>query len=110
MIKPNSPDLNYVIAAEVSSVSDIPEGMSTFKLPSATYASVEIIKKGYSDVAPVFKYLLETWSAENGYVPAKQPGFIYYDDRFIPGYIKSGYSDRSIATIFVPIIKKEKQY
>ena len=109
MVKPNSPDFNYAITAEVSSVGDIPDGMSSFEFPSATYASVEIIKKGHNDVAPVFIYLLETWVAENGYIPAKQPGFIYYDDRFIPDYIKSGYSDKSIATIFVPIIKKEKQ-
>ena len=108
LMKPNSPDFNYVIAAEVSSVGDIPEGMSGFELPSATYASVEIIKKGHDDVAPVFKYLVETWTVENGYVPAKQPGFIYYDERFIPDYIQSGYSDNSIATISVPIIKKDE--
>jgi predicted transcriptional regulator YdeE len=105
LVKPNSPDLTYAIAKEVSSLENAPDGMMPLNLPAATYASVEIIKNGHDDVAPVFKYILEKWTIENGYVPAKQPGFIYYDDRFIPGYIKSGYSDQSIATIFVPIVK-----
>ena len=41
MVKPDSPDFTYAIAAEVSSVGDIPEGMSDFNLPSAMYASVD---------------------------------------------------------------------
>jgi len=106
LVKPDSPDFTYAIAKEVSSLENMPEGMIPLSLPAADYASVEIIKNGYDDVAPVFKYILEKWTVENGYVPAKQPGFIYYDERFIPGYIKSGYSDQSIAVIFVPIVKK----
>ena len=106
LVKPDSPDLTYAIAKEVSSLENIPDGMMPLKLPAADYASVEIIKNGHDDVAPVFKYILEKWTVENGYTPARQPGFIYYDDRFIPGYIKSGYSDQSIASIFVPIVKK----
>ena len=106
LVKPDSPDFTYAIAKEVSSLENLPDGMMPLKLPASTYASVEIIKNGYNDVAPVFKYILEKWTVENGYLPAKQPGFIYYDDRFIPGYIESGYSDQSVATIFVPIVKK----
>lgn len=108
LMKPNSPDFTYAIAKEVTSLEKVPDGMTALNLPSANYASVEIIKKGHDDVAPVFKYILEKWTVENGYIPAKQPGFIYYDDRFIPGYIKSGYSDQSIATIFIPIVKKDQ--
>jgi len=106
LMKPESPDFTYAIAKEVSSLDNMPEGMTALNLPAAEYASVEIIKNGYDDVAPVFKYIVEKWTAANGYVPARQPGFIYYDERFIPGYIKSGYSDQSIATIFVPVVKK----
>ena len=106
LVKPDSPDFTYAIAKEVSSLENVPDDMISLNLPAADYASVEIIKNGHDDVAPVFQYLLEKWTAENGYIPARQPGFIYYDDRFIPGYIKSGYSDQSIATIFVPIVKK----
>ncbi len=109
LIKPDNPDFTYAIAKEVSSLENVPDGMIPIKLPAATYASVEIIKNGHDDVAPVFKYILEKWTAENGYIPARQPGFIYYDDRFIPEYIESGYSDQSIATILVPITKKGQQ-
>jgi predicted transcriptional regulator YdeE len=58
LVKPDSPDFTYAIAKEVSSLENLQDGMTPLSLPAADYASVEIIKNGHDDVAPVFKYLL----------------------------------------------------
>jgi predicted transcriptional regulator YdeE len=105
-VKPNSPELGYLIAAEIYEKDNVPKGMVDVILPAATYATTKIVKNGFDSVYPVLKYMREQWIAENGYVHAKQSEFVYYDDSFICSYLDSGYSDKSIATIYIPIERK----
>jgi len=106
IMKPQSPEFIYFMGVEADEKALIPEGFTELNLSANQYASVEIVKKGNSDVVKGFKHILEKWLPKSDYKAVNSPAFIYYDEKFIESYKKYGYKKNPSAAIFIPVALK----
>ncbi len=76
----------YMAALEVSSLDDIPEGMTGRKVAAQTYAVFTVKLAGeepiHVEMGRPMRHIWSTWLPNSGYVFAKAPDFEYYDHRF----------------------------
>jgi predicted transcriptional regulator YdeE len=102
-MKRNCPDFSYTMGVEVDRITKIPKKMDGLVLKKSKYVSIEIIKKGHSDVGNAFNYIFKEWIPNSVYIPTGEPAFIYYDDRYFSEFNKDEKNKKPIATIYVPI-------
>jgi predicted transcriptional regulator YdeE len=108
--KKGSPDFDYIMGVEVRSTENIPEGMERFTLPKSEYAAMPFVKRRNADVLKGFTYLVEEWLPQSDYIrELEKPGFIYYDERFLPIYREQGYAGNPVAELYVPVRPKERK-
>ena len=76
----------YMAALEVSSLDDIPEGMTARDVAAQTYAvftvKLEAKEPIHVEMGRPMRYIWSTWLPNSGYEFAKAPDFEYYDHRF----------------------------
>ena len=104
---PNSPNFKYTMGVEVEAESTVNQTYSSLEFPSYDYATLEIVKRGHDDVKLGIDYILEHWLPESGYVLGDLPSFVYYDHRFFDIFNIQGYAGNPVATIYLPIKKKD---
>ncbi len=102
--KQYSPEFDYYMGVEVSTLENIPEDMGSITIPAGKFAAASFIKRGNPDVMKVIGYITEQWIPENSLVQNfNVPPFIYYDDRFLTVYNEKGYEGNPVAEIFIPV-------
>ena len=106
--KRDTPEFDYIMGTEVISSDNIPENMEFVYFPEIEYVSLKIIKRGHEDVGRAFKHIIEGWLPKSEYEMANIPGFIYYYQEFFSVFYKDGYAGNPSATVYVPIISKNK--
>jgi predicted transcriptional regulator YdeE len=84
----------YMAAVEVNKVEDLPEGMTSWKVPEQTYA---VFGCTLPEIHQTYEYAHGTWIPENGYKRAPGPDFEYYDEHFDPA------DPASLLYIYIPI-------
>jgi len=86
----------YTAGREVSSLSDIPDGMVALTVPAAKYA-VFTHKGKLETLAQTYELIYKTWLPESGYEATGELDFECYDERFNYG------AEDSILDIYVAI-------
>ena len=86
-------------AAEVSSFSDLPQGMESFLLPEGLYAV--FLHKGTATDTKTFQYIFQTWIPDSDYVLDNRPHFELLGEKY-----KNDQPD-SEEEIWIPIKPKE---
>ena len=71
----------YIIAHEVTSMDDIPDGMISRTIPEAEYALFTVKGQFPKSIQDAFKYIYKEWFPNSGYKHAGTPEFEYYDQR-----------------------------
>lgn len=89
-------------AAEISGLTEIPEGMEAFELPSGLYA-VFIYKGRPADAAAAFKFILGQWMSDSGYSVDNRPHFEVLGDKYKHDHAESP------EEIWIPIKPKTAQ-
>lgn len=84
---------DYVSAAEVSKVVDVPEGMMSWDIPANKYAVLEF---KFSEIQQAFQNIYR-WIPESGNERAPGPEFEYYSPEFDPD------NPDSLMQIYIPI-------
>jgi AraC family transcriptional regulator len=74
-------ELNYLACVEVTSLDDIPEGMSSREMPEVPYAVVTH-RGPIGKIAETLKWLYETWLPESGFEHSGLADIELYDERF----------------------------
>jgi AraC family transcriptional regulator len=78
-----SPDTEFEkwAAVEVKSFDNIPDGMETFALEGGLY-SVFLYRGSAGEAASAFRYILETWLPESGYILDNRPHFEILGEKY----------------------------
>lgn len=84
---------DYVSAAEVSKVVDVPEGMMSWDVPANKYAMLEF---KFSEIRQAFQNIYR-WIPDSGNERAPGPEFEYYPSEFNPD------NPDSMMQIYIPI-------
>ena len=74
-------EFDYMAGMKVDSTADIPEGMSSWEVPEATYA---VFTCTLPTIHEAFGNIIHKWLPASGYKHAATPEFEYYDERFDP--------------------------
>jgi predicted transcriptional regulator YdeE len=69
----------YLAAFSVSSVEQIPQGMTVWEVPAQTYAVFPCTLK---TIHATYKHIMENWLPTSGYQWGDGPDFEYYDETF----------------------------
>ena len=105
-MKKNSPDFDYIMGVEVSSLDEIPAGMVSLTIPASEYAAMPFVKLGNADGMAAANYIMKERLPTSGYAQKTTPGFIYYDERFFPIDRKQGYAGNPVVEFYAPVIPK----
>ncbi|MDD2331234.1 MAG: AraC family transcriptional regulator [Candidatus Cloacimonetes bacterium] len=92
----NNTPFYYLACREVSSITEIPEGMMSKELPAAEYAVFEHIGS-LDTLDKTYKAIYDEWLADSGFKQTKDYDFELYDCRFSFG------DPKSIMEIWIPI-------
>ena len=104
-VQPDSPDFDYIIAAEVSRLDEIPIGMMAFTIPASDYVAMSFVKRGNADGMAALNYIMDKWLPTSGYASKQTPAYIYYDERFFSIYRQQGYGGNPVAELYLPVTK-----
>lgn len=89
-------EFSYIAGVEVSSIKEIPQGMTGKNVPANQYAV--FTHKGSTELlGQTYEYIFGTWLPNSGYEPVLAPDFELYDERFDPS------SEDSEMFIYIPI-------
>jgi AraC family transcriptional regulator len=96
----------YVAGFQVEADAPVPEGMSTFEVPAATY--VVVTQHGpLSDkkrgLGAVMSYVYRDWLPQSGYRRAATPDLEWYGERFVFGMGDDSESEMDVYTPIVPV-------
>lgn len=97
--KEDGSEFFHIVGHIVSSIEDIPEGMTYRKIPAHDYA-VFTHKGPLNALEETYKYIYEEWMAKSAYEYDDSNEIEWYDERFNPE------SEDSEFDIYVPIKKK----
>lgn len=88
--------LDYMAGNPVDDVSNLPEGMSAWKISGQTYAVFETTLPKLSET---FDYAFASWLPTSDYRQASGPLLERYGETFSP--------DNPVVSIYIPVEKKE---
>jgi len=86
----------YMACWEVSSPTDIPEGMASWEIPAQTYA---VFPCTLTTIHQAYEHAHQTWLPQSGYQRAAGPDFELYNESFDPQ------SADSVLYVYIPIVK-----
>lgn len=87
-------NFDYLAGFAVSSVENIPAGMTTWEVPAQKYA---VFPCSLPTLHKTYQYAFETWLPASGYKYTAGPDFEYYDESF------DSDAEDSILHIYIPI-------
>jgi AraC family transcriptional regulator len=88
---------SYLIAAEVTSTDNAPEGMVYRTIPAATYAVFPARGKMPASIQDTFKYIYREWLPNCTYRHAGSAEFEWYDERCDD-------TENAVVDIYIPVI------
>ena len=88
--------LDYMAGNSVEKVATLPAGMTSWNVPTNTYAVFEATLPTIGDT---FGYIYNTWLPTSGYKPAAGPYFEHYGETFNPD------NPDSKLSIYIPVVK-----
>lgn len=75
----------YIIGFEVDEATEVPEGLTDYRIPSATYAIFTTPQAGEADfsssIQETWNEIFTNWFPASGYEQAAAPDFEWYDER-----------------------------
>ncbi len=87
--------LDYMAGSPVSSVSDLPAGMSAWNLSENTYA---VFEASIPTLSETFDTIFGQWLPTSGYKQAEGPLLERYGENFSP--------ENPVVDVYIPVIKK----
>lgn len=87
----------YIIAAEVTSASDLPAGFEARTVPASRYAVMTVRGKVPDALWKAMDEFYGTWLPASGYQRAEAPDFELYDSRFND-------TDKSVMEVYIPLV------
>ncbi len=94
----------YVAGFEVDANAPVPDGMTTFEVPAATYVIVTQhgeLSDEKCGLGAALNFVYREWLPTSGYQRADTPDLEWYDKRFHPG------QEESEMDVYTPIVKIE---
>jgi len=91
----------YVAGCEVSADAPVPDGMSVFDVPAATYVVVTqrgVLSDEQYGLHAAVNYVYRDWLPQSGYQRASTPDMEWYDERFHFG------QEDSEMDVYIPIV------
>ncbi|MBN2040860.1 MAG: AraC family transcriptional regulator [Spirochaetes bacterium] len=95
-LDPKSNEFTYMIAAQVSTLEEIPDNMIGREIPGGKYAVFTAKGPATQAVQDLTRYIYGEWISGSGYSLAERPDFELYDER-------SNYGDDSEVDIYIPV-------
>lgn len=89
-------ELDYMAGVAVSSIEQLPSGMSVWSIPAADYA---IFGTTLPTMGATMGKIFSEWLPTSGYRSAPGPSFEYYGEKFNPN------DPNSPVSIYIPIVK-----